>query len=128
MENLIMEYFFFYIGLSFLLTHEMDAVRLKEWKIFPILSGLKEQTGYLIFTSIHIVLFILIFWGLNGNNQDEIRRNLIFGLNIFFIIHILLHLMFLRHRNNHFKSIFSWSLIVGAGIFGTLDLIINFFE
>ena len=121
-----MEYLFFYIGLSFLFTHEMDAVRLKEWKIFPILSKLEEQTAYYIFTGIHVPLFILIFWGLCGNNQDEINRSLIAGLDIFFIIHTFLHLMILRHRNNNFKSVFSWSLIIGMFICGILDLIINF--
>ena len=121
-----MEYFIFYLGLSLILAHEMDAIRLKEWKMFPILSKLEEQTGYFVFTGVHVPLFILIFWGLYGNNPDEINTSLIVGLDIFFIIHIFLHLMLLRHRNNFFKSVFSWSLIVGAGICGMLDLIINY--
>ncbi len=63
-RNDMTEHYFFYIGLTFILIHEMDAVRLQEWKMFPILSGLNDQTGYLIFTSLHIPLYGLLFGGL----------------------------------------------------------------
>ena len=33
---------FFYLGLCLLLTHEMDAIRLQEWKMFLFLSQMQE--------------------------------------------------------------------------------------
>lgn len=118
------EHYFFYIGLAFILVHEMDAVRLQEWRMFPILSGLKDQNGYLIFTLMHLPLYVLIFWGLWGSHGSV--TNLILGLDIFFIIHIGLHLLLIKHKENHFRNFFSWSLILLTGFFGLLDLITGF--
>ncbi|GBD91475.1 hypothetical protein BMS3Abin04_02207 [bacterium BMS3Abin04] len=118
------EHYFFYIGLAFILVHEMDAIRLQEWRMFPILSGLKDQNGYLIFTLLHLPLYVLIFWGLWGSHGSVI--NLILGLDIFFIIHIGLHLLLIKHKENQFGNFFSWSLILLTGIFGLLDLITGF--
>lgn len=118
MEN----YFFFLIGLSFIIVHEMDAIKCQEWTIFPLLSKLNEKTGYFVFTAIHIPLYLLLFWGLyrqNGPNQ-----NLITGLDIFFIIHVFLHVVFLKHPKNQFKSVFSWIIILGAGIAGLIDILV----
>lgn len=39
------DYFFFVLGFCFLLAHEMDAVRAKEWKIFPVLKKLGDEAG-----------------------------------------------------------------------------------
>jgi hypothetical protein len=113
---------FFYLGLAFILTHEMDAIKQKEWIIFPILSLLKNEIGYLIFTFIHVPLYFLLFWGLL--NPSYSRESIIHGLSVFFIIHLILHIMFLLHKNNPFTSFFSWSLILLAGLFGLLDLLI----
>lgn len=118
------EHYFFYIGLTFILIHEMDAIRLQEWKMFPILSGLKEKTGYLIFTSLHLPLYGLLFWGLWG--RQGLVTNLILGLDIFFIIHLMLHLLLINHKNNKFRNFFSWGIIILTGFFGLLDLLICF--
>ena len=118
----MIDHFFFYVGLSFILTHEMDAIRVKEWKMFPFLTNLKEETAYLLFTSLHVPLYILLFWGLVGDGN----RAMIMGLNIFFVIHLFLHILFIKHKDNQFKSIFSWVLIFGAGISGAIDLLQSF--
>ncbi len=33
---------FFFVGFALPLVHEVDAVRLGEWKIFPLLRSLKD--------------------------------------------------------------------------------------
>jgi hypothetical protein len=116
------EHVFFHIGLCLMLIHEMDAVRVGEWKLFPGLSHLPERPAYLVFTLIHIPLYYWFFWGLN---QVETRENLIRGLDWFFIIHVGLHLLFLMHKHNPFKSFFSWAVISLAGLAGFLDLLIR---
>jgi hypothetical protein len=117
--------FFFYLGLCLLLTHEMDAIRLQEWKMFLFLSQMPEERGYLVFTAIHIPLYVLLFWGLLKNQTNGGKRNLIIGLDIFFIVHVFLHVLFINHINNQFKSLFSWGLIIGIGISGAIDLFQN---
>ncbi|MEM7040345.1 MAG: DUF6713 family protein, partial [Bacteroidota bacterium] len=54
----------FHIGLSLIMMHEMDAIRCKEWRIFPGISMLKEQIGFAVFMFAHIPLFTWIFWQL----------------------------------------------------------------
>ena len=114
-----MEDLYFYIGLTLILTHELDAIRLKEWTVFPILSSLNVNLGFKIFTILHIPLFLVIFYGLKTNQEQTIK-----WLDIFFIIHIGLHLLLLKNKNNPFKSIFSWIIILLTGLFGILDLVL----
>jgi hypothetical protein len=116
-----MEHIFFYIGLSFMITHEMIAVRLKEWSIFPILSSLNDEKAYLIFTITHIPLYFLLFYGLYTNSIVVIT-----GLDIFFIIHVGLHILLFKQKNNQFKSLLSWIIISFVGLFGLLDLLFGF--
>jgi hypothetical protein len=110
---------FFYLGLSFIAVHEMDAIRCKEWRIFPGLSLLNDAWGFRIFMLTHIPLFFFIFYGLSS--QDP--KNLILGLDVFFIIHVVLHLIFLKHPKNEFKDWISWAIITLTGICGLLDLL-----
>jgi hypothetical protein len=114
-----MEHLFFYAAISFILMHEMDAIRCKEWRIFPGISLLREETGFMIFMLAHLPLYWLLFWILLGSENTE---GIIRGLDIFFIIHLGLHLLFLMHRKNEFKDGLSWSIILGAAICGVLDL------
>ncbi len=52
----------FYLGLSLLLTHELDAIKQHEWRVFPGLTNFKDNFSYHIFVALHIPLFILILW------------------------------------------------------------------
>ncbi len=47
---------FFYLAATFMLLHEMDAVRCREWRIFPGLSLLGEETGFRVFMLAHLPL------------------------------------------------------------------------
>ncbi len=51
-------HFFFWVGLIFVLAHEMDAVRCQEWAIFPLLARLEDRTGYYVFVTAHILLVV----------------------------------------------------------------------
>lgn len=118
----MIEHVFFYLGVSFILVHEMDAVRCKEWRIFPGLSLLKDEAGFIVFILAHIPLYWLLFWGLmrQGNPEELIK-----GLDLFFVIHMGLHVLFLMHRKNEFKDTISWVIISGAAICGLVDWLIK---
>jgi hypothetical protein len=119
------EHFFFYAGLSLLLAHEMDAVRLKEWRLFVFLSGMREETAYTVFTAIHVPIYLCVFLALLGSASGD-AHHLIIGLNLFFIVHVLLHILFLKHPHYQFRTVFSWVLIAGCGVCGALDLLMSF--
>lgn len=112
---------FFYLGLSLLFMHEMDAIRCHEWRIFPGLHLLNDTLGHLIFMFAHIPLYFFIFWKLTHSPDPEA---FIRGMNVFMVIHLGLHILFLKHKKNEFKDGISWTLIAGAGICGLLDLVI----
>jgi len=115
----MMDLFLFYIGISLFLIHEMDAIRYEEWKMLPFLSSLNDKQGYYIFITLHIPLFITLFWFLTNISTSKM---IIIGIDIFMIIHLILHILFLKHKNNKFKSIFSWFIIISIAICGFLDL------
>lgn len=109
---------FYLLGIAFILMHEMDAIRCKEWRIFPGLTRLKDKTGLIVFIFLHIPLFYWIMIE-TLRNSDKFR----IGFDYFLIVHFILHLMFLLHKKNEFKDWISWVIISGAGLFGFLDLI-----
>jgi hypothetical protein len=110
---------FFYLGLSLLTLHEMDAIRCREWRIFPGLSLLNDTLGYILFVFAHIPLFYFIFWQLNhSQDKDAFMR----GFSVFMLVHLGLHILFLKHKNNEFKDWISWTIIIGAGLCGLLEL------
>ena len=115
------DHLFFLLGFCFLLVHEMDAIRVKEWKIFPGLSRLDDEAGYVVFTAMHVPVYATLIWGLYGSGG--VNRGLILGLDTFFVVHVFLHLIFYGHPENHFRSLFSYALIFGAGVFGAADLL-----
>ncbi len=108
------------LGLVFILIHEMDAVRCKEWRIFPGLSLLNDKLGLIAFVFLHIPLFYWVLLGFQSNTES-FRK----GFNYFLIIHLFLHLLFLMHKKNKFKDWVSWTVIIGAALFGLLDLLTN---
>lgn len=113
---------YFLTGLSFLLLHEMDAVRCREWRIFPGLSMLSEESGKRVFLFSHVPLFYILLQQLvNKANPTDFAT----ALSIFMIVHAVLHLLFLLHKRNEFTDWISWTFISGAGIFGFLHLILE---
>lgn len=112
---------FFLLGFCLLLAHEMDAVRVGEWKMFPLLSRLRDDAGYLVFTALHVPLYLVLIWGIVGDGGTTL--GLIVGLDTFFVVHVLLHLLFVGRPSNRFRSTFSWTLILSAGLFGVADVL-----
>ncbi|MCU0425622.1 MAG: hypothetical protein MUF71_08365 [Candidatus Kapabacteria bacterium] len=115
------DHIFFYLALGFLFTHELDAIRCKEWLMFPLTSWLKDDIGYAVFTLAHIPLFAWVLWSLA---QSPLSPIMVRSWDIFCIVHVGLHILFLKHPENRFTTGFSWCIIVGAGVCGAVDLIL----
>ncbi len=110
--------FSFVIGLSLILTHELDAMTAREWRIFPPLSRLSDENGRWLFVALHVPLFAWMLWGLTGPEQASWRV----GFDVFLIAHAFAHLLLHRHPDNGFRRPLSWVLIGGAAVAGALDL------
>lgn len=113
----------FLTGFCFLLAHEMDAVRAKEWRLLPVLKQMDDQSGYITFTVLHVPIYVVLLWVLF--NDGDVHRGLRIGLDIFFVVHLMLHVLLRNLPENRFGSMFSWVLIVGAGLFGAFDLLVT---
>jgi hypothetical protein len=113
--------FFFTQDFLFLRVHELDAMRCREWRIFPGLSLLNGKLGQTIFVFAHIPLFFFVFYGLTEQSNID---NFVKGVDVFMMVHVGLHLLLLKHKNNEFKDWASWTIIIGSGFFGLADLIV----
>ena len=105
------------VGLSLILTHELDAMTAKEWRIFPGLSRLDDQRGQRIFVAAHVPLFAGVCWAMTVTD-----RAWECGFSLFFIAHFVAHLILHRHPQNGFRRLLSCVLIGGAAVAGVNDL------
>lgn len=115
--NMMLQHVWFYLGLSFLFIHELDAIRCKEWRIFPLVSWLNDKAGERVFVFAHIPLFCWIFIALNNPTNRFIQL-----FDAFMVVHGVLHLLFLLHPKNEFKDFISWMIIICAAVCGIIDL------
>ncbi|MCP4003821.1 MAG: hypothetical protein GY725_06460 [bacterium] len=106
------------LGLSLILTHEIDAIAAREWRILPGLSQLADDLARRVFVFGHVPLFAIVLWGLTGNHQGVVAA----GFDVFLMAHFVAHLYFHRHPENGFRNSGSWILISGAGIVAAVDL------
>jgi hypothetical protein len=99
-------------GFCFLLAHEVDAVRVKVWKRFPVLNRLGDEAGCRASTALRIPIYALLLWRLFADGG--VNRGLIVGLHALFIVHVFLHLVSYCLPDDHFGAVFSYVLIFGA--------------
>ncbi len=115
----------FYTGLSLLLTHELDAIKQHEWRIFPGLSNLKENLSYHLFVALHLPLYILILW-LVCHPSEYVRFWFQIGVDGFLIVHLGLHLFFKSHDKYEFNQQFSKIIINLMALTGLIHIILLF--
>lgn len=107
----------FYLGLGLLFTHEMDAMPNHEWRVLPIVNGLTESSGELVFLVAHIPLFALTIAFVASMNPKT--RHLAQQLaSAFLILHAGLHFAFSGHANYEFSSVLSRTLVYGGALCG----------
>ena len=115
----------FYSGLSLLLTHELDAIKQHEWRIFPGLSNFKESLSYHLFVALHLPLFILILW-LLCHPSEHVRFWFQLSVDGFLIIHLGLHHFFKSHDKYEFTKPFSKIIINLMALVGLIHVILLF--
>ena len=112
-----MRKFIFYLGLSTLLTHELDAVANHEWRVLPLLRALPDDIGMLVFVVSHIPIFMGLI-ALVSSPHSKTRALTRLGVSTFLVVHGLLHFLFVGCPNYEFSSLLSESLIFGGAGFG----------
>lgn len=115
----------YYLGISLLITHEMDAVMHSEWRLLYVLRDLEESAAFSWFLSFHVPMFFLILW--LGHHQNlRIRSFFRIAASLFLIIHAGLHFRLQDHAKYEFDGLVSDTLIFGAGACGLVFLLLSF--
>ena len=109
----------YYLGVALLVTHELDAVRHHEWRLFAFLRPLGDQTAYRVFILVHVPLFVLFLW----MAAHPAWWFTVF-VDLFLVVHVGLHYLFRNHPLYEFRGRFSHGLIAGAGVMGALHLVL----
>jgi hypothetical protein len=114
MKNLL-----FYLGLSTLITHELDAMTQSEWRLLFILRSLPEQIASSTFVVVHIPMITALLW-LTNNESPLIRHWSRIAVATFLMVHAGLHKLLEHHPDYTFNSLLSLGLIYGGALFGFL--------
>ncbi|MDH5257022.1 MAG: hypothetical protein OEX07_03410 [Gammaproteobacteria bacterium] len=117
----------FYIGMSTLFTHELDALINHEWRLLPFIGLLSDEYGEMAFIFIHIPLFAILI-ALVASSNDKVRTRSRVGISVFLVIHGLLHVLFMGNVSYEFASTLSNVLIFGGAIFGAVFLLLDFID
>ncbi len=118
METIVIIKLFFWINLSLFILHEMDAVKTREWKMMIFMNRFDDNTGHVVFTALHFILFLLIFYLM------DVHFNFIFPLvSGLLILHQFAHILFRKHSENRMNNIFSQVVIFLMFINSTVSLI-----
>ncbi len=108
------------LGVALLFTHELDAIKHHEWRLFAFLiNPLGDKMAYRVFTLVHVPLFFLFMWMVAYP-----RLNFEIAVDLFLIVHVGLHYLFRNHPSYEFSGWFSHGIIGGAGLMGALHLIL----
>lgn len=109
----------FFLTLSCLFCHEMDAIYRHEWRIFAFLQRFDDQTAYQIFTAAHLPLFFVLLWFI-----ADPTNGFVIVVDGFAIVHMGLHWYFRQHPSYEFAGFLSNLFIVGAGISAIAHLLL----
>ena len=110
----------FFLGVALLFTHELDAIRHHEWRIFAFLRPLGDTMAYRVFTLAHLPLFLLFLWKIAYPSQGfEV------AVDVFLMVHVGLHILFRNHPLYEFRGWMSNGIIGGAGLMGALHLLLT---
>ena len=113
----------YYLGLSLLMTHELDAVRASEWKLLYVLRQLEDAKAFAWFVAIHVPLFFSILWLSHCPNR-RVRWWFRAGAAGFLIVHAGLHWRLSADPAYAFAGTLSNVLIYGAGAAGLAFLLL----
>lgn len=111
----------FYLGLSLLVCHELDAVTKHEWRLLPILNLLPDASAQIAFVIAHIPLFAGIFW-LVDHRSFVVRRRSRMAVDGFLVVHAVIHFLLSDHELYEFEAPLEGLLVYGGAIVGLSHL------
>jgi len=111
----------FFLGVSLLLMHEMDAIDKEEWRLMFVLRKLPREGALRWFITLHLPLFVGLLF-LVAAGPSSTTRWIEGGVDVFLIAHAALHENLSRTGDRAFANNFSRTLILLAAAFAAAHL------
>ena len=121
-DDLLARDLLFFIAVSLLLLHELDAIDKKEWRLLFVLRRLPDEGALRWFIVLHLPLFVGLL-ALVAAAESSATRWIEAGVDGFLIIHAGLHERLGSRGEHAFANPFSKSLIWSAAVLGALHLV-----
>jgi hypothetical protein len=112
----------FFVALSSLLMHELDAIDKKEWRLLFVLRKLPDRGALRWFILLHMPLFVALLV-LVAEETSPTTRWIEGGVDVFLIGHAGLHEALSARGDGSFASTFSRMLIWSAALFAVGHLL-----
>lgn len=116
----------FYLAFAGLLSHELDAVHRREWRLLFILRNMPDERARDAFILVHVPGLMLLLWLLN-HPDSAVRASTMLALDGFILIHAGLHWRLSTHPKYEFNSPISRLLIFGTAIIALIHLSLSLF-
>jgi hypothetical protein len=101
----------FLLGVTFLMVHELDAIRQGEHRFFLAWLNVSDTVRCQIFMAAHVPLFVLVLANLASSGFQ-------LGMDFFLIGHAVAHTILRDHPHIRFNDTFSRIWIFGGAVLG----------
>ncbi len=116
----------FHLAFAGLLSHELDAVHRREWRLLFVLRDMPEERARDAFVLVHVPALLLLLWLLN-HPDSAVRNATMLALDGFMVIHAGLHWRLSSNPKYEFNSLISRLLIFGTAAVALLHLALSLF-
>lgn len=114
----------YYLAISALFTHELDAVINREWRLLFHIFEMSEIVSSTLFIFLHFPLFYLFFHF--GHHSSIVIRNYFRKLVCYLlVIHGFVHFLLSGHEHYYFEGVLSNFYIFGSALFAVAYLAIK---
>ncbi|HBE67600.1 MAG TPA: hypothetical protein DDW52_05560 [Planctomycetaceae bacterium] len=109
----------FNLMLACFITHEIDAVDKKEWRMLFVLRKMNDKRAAMLFMLLHVPLCAVVL-SLVYSTYSDVSFFSRLSLALFAVIHLWLHWRLRNHPKNQFAGPISYGPIAGAAMLGGL--------
>lgn len=113
----------FYLAFAALVTHELDAVHKREWRLLFILRALPDESARRAFILLHVPLVAVLLW-LIAHPAQGVRFWTMIGLDVFMVVHAGLHWRLSGGPNYEFNTVHSRLIIYGTAALAAAHLLL----
>ena len=113
----------YYLAISALFTHELDAVLNFEWRLLFHLFNFPEAFSSALFIGLHFPLFFLFFY-LGQHSNLRVRNRFRFLVCALLIVHGFAHFWLAGHEKYYFEGLLSNLYIYGSAVLGLVFVLL----